>query len=141
MYLDTFGHLARSLATCFCFARVRILAERLLFHRTQFPMKQQGRLLRCRRILRRALRKLRFPLRLRRLIVRKSALVLLKLSISLEGKNPADHAVKEIPVMGYRDDDPLKAVKIVFQDHQRLDIKVIRRLIQNQDIRCTHEDL
>ena len=99
------------------------------------------RLLRCRRILRRALRKLRFPLRLRRLIVRKSALVLLKLSISLEGKNPADHAVKEIPVMGYRDDDPLKAVKIVFQDHQRLDIKVIRRLVQNQDIRCTHEDL
>ena len=43
--------------------------------------------------------------------------------------------------MGYRDDDSLKAVKIVFQDHQRLDIKVIRRLVQDQDIRCTHEDL
>ena len=41
MCLGTFGRLARSLATCFCFARVRILAERLLFHRTKFPMKQQ----------------------------------------------------------------------------------------------------
>ena len=99
------------------------------------------RLLHCRRILRRALRKLRFPLRLRYLVIRKSALVLLKLSISLEGENPADHAVQEIPVMGYRDDDSLEAVKIVFQDHQRLNIKVIRRLVQDQDIRCTHEDL
>ena len=39
MCLGTFGRLARSLATCFCFARVRILAERFLFHRTQFPVK------------------------------------------------------------------------------------------------------
>ena len=39
MCLGTFGRLARSLATCFCFARVRILAEHFIFHRTQFPMK------------------------------------------------------------------------------------------------------
>ncbi len=39
MSLGTFERLARSLATCFCFARVRILAERFIFHRTQFPMK------------------------------------------------------------------------------------------------------
>ena len=64
----------------------------------------------------------------------------MELSVSLKSENPADHAVQKIPVMGYRDDDPLKAVKIVFQDHQRLDIKVIRRLVQNQDIRCAHED-
>ena len=41
MCLGTFSRRARSLATCFCFARVRILAERFLFHRTQFPMKQK----------------------------------------------------------------------------------------------------
>ena len=39
--LGTFSRRARSLATCFCFARMRILAERFLFHRTQFPMKQE----------------------------------------------------------------------------------------------------
>ena len=42
MCLGTFSRRARSLATCFCFARVRILAERFLFHRTQFPMKQKN---------------------------------------------------------------------------------------------------
>ena len=41
MCLGTFKRLARSLATCFCFARVRIPAMRFLFHRTQFPMKQK----------------------------------------------------------------------------------------------------
>ena len=45
MCLGTFSRRARSLATCFCFARVRILAERFLFHRTHFPMKQKTRLL------------------------------------------------------------------------------------------------
>ena len=41
MCLGTFSRRARSLATCFLFARVRTHAERFLFHRTHFPMKQK----------------------------------------------------------------------------------------------------
>ena len=42
MCLGTFSRRARSLATWFLFARVRIHAERFLFHRTHFPMKRKN---------------------------------------------------------------------------------------------------
>ena len=42
--------------------------------------------------------------------------------------------------MRNRDDDSLEAVEIILKNHQRADIKIVRRLIEEQDIRCTHQN-
>ena len=74
------------------------------------------------------------------LIIRKSALILGHLSLSLKGKDSVHNAVQEIPVMGYGYNYARKCIQIVLQYGQCLDIQVIGGLVQQYHIRRLHKD-
>ena len=42
--------------------------------------------------------------------------------------------------MGYNQNNTIKMIQIILQDCQRLDIQIVGRLIQDQYIRCTHQN-
>ena len=41
--------------------------------------------------------------------------------------------------MGYRNDDPLKMIQVIFQNRKRPDVQIIGRLIQKQDVGRPHQ--
>ena len=59
---------------------------------------------------------------------------------AVEGKDPGHDPVQKITVVGDRDDYAREMVQIILQNLQGLDIQVIGRFIQDQDIRILHQD-
>ena len=56
------------------------------------------------------------------------------------GKQMRGYAVQKITVMAHDDHRTLEGVQVVLQNVQRFDIKIVGRLIQNEHIRCGHQD-
>ena len=75
------------------------------------------------------------------LIVGIAALILTDRAAALKGEDPAHYAVKEIPVMRYRNHDPLEMIKIILQNRQRADIQVVGRLVEQKDVWRAHQDM
>ena len=57
----------------------------------------------------------------------------------IENKYPVRRPVKKISVMAHDYGYSGKALKVVLQNRQGLDIEIIRRLVQYQYIRCGHQ--
>ena len=74
------------------------------------------------------------------LIIGVTTLILADPAIALEGEDAVHDTVEEVAIMGYRDDDPVEVIEIILEDRHRTDIEVVRRLIEDEDIRLGHED-
>ena len=74
-------------------------------------------------------------------VLRVPALALPEGPVLLEGEDSRHDAVEEVPVVGDDDDDAGEVVEIVLEHLESLDIEIVRRLIEDQDIRGAHQDL
>src|SRR5438045_7513163 len=61
-------------------------------------------------------------------------------SIALEAKDMFDRAVKKVTIMTDSYQATVKAVEIVFQRQHSLNIQIVGRLIQQQDVWSAHQD-
>ena len=59
--------------------------------------------------------------------------------VPFEAEDSVDDPVQEVPVVGDRDHDAREMVQIVLQDLQRLDVKVIGGLVQDQHVGSLHQ--
>ena len=54
-------------------------------------------------------------------------------------KYPRHHPIQKISVMGYANDHARKSIQIVLQHLQRLDVEIVGRLIEDEDIGIFHK--
>ena len=55
-------------------------------------------------------------------------------------KNAADNLVQELPVMGDKQDRARVTLQIILEPQERLQIEMVGRFIQHQQIRLLHEE-
>ena len=54
-------------------------------------------------------------------------------------KYPRHHPIQKISVMGYANDHARKSIQIVLQHLQRLDVEIVGRFVEDEDIGIFHE--
>ena len=69
-----------------------------------------------------------------------AALVLQKISVSVEFEDAVHDVIQEIAVVGNGDDDADERVQEILKHGQGRDINVVGRLVEDQNIGAAHQD-